>query len=334
MFKLIENEGIKLLYKRRLLVISVLLLLFIVLYAYGQKYISDKTEAEIINRLGEIESDDWTKIVKQQILDLNTKLQSPYTLESRKASIKVKIERLQYYINNNINPLVPGSARFTKSFMEDSIPLFLPMLIIILASDIVSSEFSDGTIKILLTKPVPRWKILLSKYISLLIITTFVIILTGIYSVIISSLFFGFNGWNEPIVTGFKVINGKLDASQVQNIEYWQYIILLYSLAWYVSIVIGTLTFMVSVLVRSTPVAIGIMVSTLIAGNFMNFLFKGWDVLKYLFTTNIELSNFLSGRIMAVDNITLSFSLLILFIWGAFALIISFIVFMKQDVLV
>ncbi len=38
----------------------------------------------------------------------------------------------------------------------------------IVAIDIVSGERSDGTMKMLLTRPIRRWKILLSKYVTML----------------------------------------------------------------------------------------------------------------------------------------------------------------------
>ena len=41
--------------------------------------------------------------------------------------------------------------------------------IILLSADLVSGELGSGTIKLLLVRAVPRWKILLSKYIALII---------------------------------------------------------------------------------------------------------------------------------------------------------------------
>src|SRR6478609_844788 len=40
------------------------------------------------------------------------------------------------------------------------------LLTVIVAAGIVASEFSQGTIKMLLTRPVKRWKILLSKFLT------------------------------------------------------------------------------------------------------------------------------------------------------------------------
>src|SRR5680860_799365 len=101
------------------------------------------------------------------------------------------------------------------SLIENAIFFFLPLLIIMLAADIVSGESSSGTIKLLLVRNVPRWKILLSKYLTLVILEVIVVFLAFMLSAIISGFFFGFGGWLAPVATGFKVIAGKLDTSSV-----------------------------------------------------------------------------------------------------------------------
>lgn len=46
------------------------------------------------------------------------------------------------------------------------------------ASDIVSGERTTGTIKMLLTRPVRRWKVLMSKLIALLMFVSLIILST------------------------------------------------------------------------------------------------------------------------------------------------------------
>ena len=48
------------------------------------------------------------------------------------------------------------------------------LLTVIVAAGIVASEFSQGTIKMLLSRPVKRWKILTSKYLTVILIRHFV----------------------------------------------------------------------------------------------------------------------------------------------------------------
>jgi ABC-2 type transport system permease protein len=61
------------------------------------------------------------------------------------------------------------------------------VLAVIIAGNIVASEFSSGTIKLLLIRPVTRAQILLSKYTSVLFFTW-----TAMFVLFLSSLLFGF----------------------------------------------------------------------------------------------------------------------------------------------
>lgn len=334
LLNLLENEVMKIIYRKRLLIIGGILLVLILLFAYGEQYRADRSNDRLMRRMGENFSNDWRAIATQQITDLNNRLTSPYMQEERKASIRVQIEQLQYYLDKDINPLVIGSANFTRTFMEQSIYLFLPLLIIILASDLVSGEFTSGTIKLLLTKSVPRWKVLASKYIVLVLMTTVVVMMTALLSVSVSGLFFGHAGWQAPVATGFKVIAGELDTSAVQSVPQWKYIGMVYGLSWFVAVAIATISFMVSVLVKSTAVAMGVMLSSLIGGGFLTFFVSDWPMAKYFFMLNLRLTDYLSGSFQPVEGMSMIFSIGVLFAWAIASLIVSFWVFTKQDILV
>jgi ABC-2 type transport system permease protein len=334
LLKLIENEVIKMVFKKKLMLISGILLVLIILFAYGENYTYKNTISRFSKATGQTQNYDWKLLVKQQISDLKTRLNSPYIQESSKNSVNIQIEQLEYYINNDINPITPGAAKFTVRFMQQAVFMFLPLLIIILAGDSVSGEFSTRTIKVLLTRSVPRWKVLLSKYIALLILSTIVILETALISLAVSGIMFQHFGWNEPVATGFKIVSGKLDATNVVRVFQWQYIILIYALGWFVANTIATISFMVSVLVRNTSTSIGIMMSALIGGSFLQFFLTDWPLVKYFFVININLPQYLTGSFQPINGMSLVFSSLVLSSWSIVALIISFWVFNKQDVLV
>ena len=218
--------------------------------------------------------------------------------------------------------------------MEQAIFMFLPLLIVMLAADMVSGEASTGTIKLLLTRSVPRWKILASKYIALLVLEVIVLVFALILSIIISGIFFGYGGWMEPVAAGFKVIEGKLDTSSVLNVPQWQYTLMVYALAHFVAIVIGSISFMVSVLVRSTSSSIGVMMSTLVGGSILSYFISDWEITRYLFMVNLRLTDYLSGSVQPIEGINMVFSVLVLTAWAVGALLVSFIRFTKQDMLV
>lgn len=334
LFSLIENEVIKMISKKRLMFVFAILIVLISVFAYGQKQTLERTKAQLYQRMGITSTDNWRKLADQQLIDLKNRLDSPYMDEKSKSSLRVRMEQLQYNVENNINPLEQSAAKFTTKFMEQSIFLFLPLLIIMLAADMVSGEASSGTIKLLLVRNVPRWKILLSKYLTLIILEIMVVFFAFVLSAIISGFFFGFGGWLAPVATGFKVLAGKLDSSSVLNVPQWQYALMVYSLAFFVSVVVGSISFMISILVKSTAASIGIIMSTLVAGNFISYFLSDWKITRYMFMVNLRLTDYLSGSFQPIEGMNMLFSIKVLLGWTIASIIVSFFYFTNQDILV
>jgi len=334
LFRLIENEVIKMISKKRLMFVFAILIVLITIFAYGQNQSLARTKAQLSQRMGVTATDDWRKLADQQIIDIKNRLDSPYMDAKSKSSSRVRMEQLQYNLDNNINPLEQSAAKFTTIFMQQAIFLFLPLLIIMLSSDMVSGESSSGTIKLLLVRNVPRWKILLSKYLALLILEVLVVFFSFVLAAIISGFFFGFGGWFAPVATGFKVLAGQLDSTGVRNVPQWQYSLMVYSLAFFVAFVVGSISFMISVLVKSTAASIGIIMSTLVAGNFISFFLSDWKITRYMFMVNLRLTDYLSGSFQPIEGMNMLFSVSVLLGWAIASMIISFVYFTKQDILV
>jgi len=334
LLKLVQNEVSKILSKKKMWLISSILIILIVLFAYGQNYQYKHSLQRYSKNTIMSSSDSWKPLIKQQISNLKNRLNSGDTLASTKGNLTVQIDQYQYYLDNNINPLTPSAGKYSVKFMEQAIYMFLPLLIIILAGDSVSGEFSSKTIKILLTRAIPRWKVLLSKYLALLILVSVVILETLILSILISGFMFNSWGFSEPVATGFKSVAGSLDASNVIKLLQWQYIILVYSLGWFIACTVGTISFMVSVLVKNTATSIGVMMAALIGGSFLQFFLADWPAVKYFFVINLNLPQYLTGSYQPISGMSLTFSTLVLLVWAIGALVVSFWVFTKQDVLV
>ncbi|MFJ8244928.1 ABC transporter permease [Peribacillus asahii] len=325
MINLIQNEMMKLLAKKRLLIIGVIVAVLVVLFTYAQY----KQAEEQREKLG---TDDWRTAVQQQIIDIQNRLSSSRMLDEWREQLQVTVKQQQYYLDHNINPSEPGAATFTRMFIENASSLFIPLLVMIVASDLVSSESSQGTIKLLLTRPVPRWKILMSKYITLLLSISIIVAMTGVLAYALSGVVFGYHGWNAPTITGFTVEAGNVDTSGVRLISQWQLLLMDFGLVWYIAVVVGTLAFMLSVLMRSTPAGMGIMLAALISGAILNNMVSSWESAKYFFMVNLQLTNYLSGVAPPIEGMTLLSSVFILFVWWLAALIVSFIVFIRKDV--
>jgi ABC-2 type transport system permease protein len=287
---------------------------------------------EIERRIERVGSLDWRTTLQQQIIDTQNRITSSGISEEWKSELQLRIKQQQYYLDHNINPLEPGAPTFMRTFAEHSINLFLPLMVMVIAADLVSSERSAGTIKLLLTRPVKRWKILLSKYIALILAISTIIFLFGLLSYFISGLVFGYQGWSAPILTGFVAEAGELNTSGVQMIPQWQYIFMEFSLVWFVAVVVGTIAFMLSVLIKSTPIGMGVMLAALISGAILNSMVSSWESAKYLFMINLNITGYLAGSAPPIEGMSLGFSLAVLTIWGLLALFISFFVFIRQDI--
>ena len=103
-------------------------------------------------------------------------------------------------------------------------------------------------------------------------------------------------------------------------------------LSWLVVAAVGTISLMISVLVKNTATGIGIMMAVLISGPLLTSLGSNWDSSKYLMNVNFDLHTYLEGQAPPIDGMTLPFSLLVILIWSMAALAYAFYHFTQKDV--
>jgi ABC-2 type transport system permease protein len=326
MYGLVMNESIKILRKKRLWVVVLILLVLVPIFTYAQ------LRATISNQK-QLGTTDWKVAVRQSINDTTNRLSSTRIPEEWKKWMRIRIQQQQYYLDHDINPTSPNGVTFTRDFMNNAVSLFIPLLIVIIASDIVSGEHTGGTIKLLLTRPVKRWKVLTSKLIALILFVSTIVTLTGIIAYLISGLVFGYRGWNYPVLTGFQISGEEINTESVHVLPQWLYILMEYGLSWYACLAVASISFMVSVLVRSTAAGMGIMVSALIAGTILTNMASAWESAKYFFMVNLQLTDYLAGTLPPIPGLSLPFSLAVLGIWSVASLIVAYVVFIRRDVL-
>lgn len=322
---LIRNECLKIIKKKRFYVILLILLVLVPMFTYAQMRTAERSRDKF--------NSDWRLEIQQRITDNQNSLGSDRIPEEWKSYRRIFVQQLQYYLDHDVNPNEPSGVTFTREFLSNSVSLFIPLLIMAVASDLVSGERTTGTIKMLLTRPVRRWKVLLSKMTALLMFVSLIVLATYVISYLISGLAFGYKGFNVPVFTGFQISGDTVDMSTVHAVPQWKYLLMQGGLVWFVSIVVALLAFMVSVLVRSTAASIVVMMAALIAGTILTNMASAWTAAKYLFMVNMELTRYLAGTPAPIEGMTLGFSLAVLGVWGLAAVIISFAVFTKRDIL-
>lgn len=326
LYPLVQNETLKMLKKKRFLVVILIMAVLIPIFTYAQMKVAESARKQF-------GTTDWHVTTQTHITDATNRLSSNRVPEEWKRYLRVEIKKLQYALDKNIDPQSPNAVTFTRDFVKNAIGLFLPLMVAIIAADMVSGEHSTGTIKLLLTRPVRRWKILLSKLITLIFFISLIIMVTAMLAYLISGLVFGYGGWNMPVLTGFQITGTELTTTNAHIIGQWLYIFMELGLGWFSCVVVGCLSLMVSVLVRSTAAGMGIMLATIIAGTILANMVSSWESAKYLFMVNLDTVIFLNGTLPPVPGIDLTFSLVILTIWALASLVIAFRVFTTKDIL-
>jgi ABC-2 type transport system permease protein len=328
MFKqLVFNEIIKMLRKRRFQVVLAILVVLMAVFSYAERQAADV-------RLDHIGTTDWHVRLAQEITHDKNRLNSPFLSDAEKMGLQVSLSEAQYELSHNINPYTPGAPSFMHSFMDEGITLLVPLFVIVIAADIVSSEMSAGTIKVLLTRGVSRTRVLCSKLVALFLLVAMLFAAMAIVSYLVSGLFFGYEGFGLPVVMGFHATaNGTVDLSHVYTVYQWQYLFMSFGLGFIACLAVASLSFLVSTLVKSTASSMGIMMAALIAGSLLTALAGSWTTAKYLPVVNLRLISYLNGQPPPVEGMTFTFSLVVLAIWSVVALLLSFQVFSRKDMM-
>ena len=118
----------------------------------------------------------------------------------------------KYYIENNIS--IENDNRNILLNLFNNYELFILIIAIVIASSIVSEEFSRGTIKLLLVKPYNRTKILISKFIVCILILILAIIFLALSQLIIGGFIHGFDSLSTPAI----IYNFETHSIQTMNI--------------------------------------------------------------------------------------------------------------------
>lgn len=323
---LVQNEVLKISSKRRFLVVTIILVILVSMFTYAQyRNIQAKIEKQ-----GNVE---WRVELQQEIVDQQNRLASSGIQEEFRQVLEFNIKQKQYYLDHDINPNYPGAPTFILTFFSQGISIVLPLLIIMMVADIVSGEYNDGTIKTLLSRPVKRWKILMAKWITILLYTSLLMAVTVIVCYAISGIVLGYDGWTAPVLTGFQASSsGEFSTEYIHTLPMWEYLLMSIGLAWIVTAAVGTISLMVSVLVKNTATGIGAMMAVLIAGPLLSSVGRSWTSSKYLVNLNFDLIKYLEGQAPPIEGMSLPFSLTVIGLWATACLAFAFWRFTQKDV--
>ncbi len=320
---LVENEILKFARQRRFRVVVLILVALIGLIVFAQSRGRERFLA----------GKDWHVEAQERMARIQNWLRDGRMPPSQQRWARFELDRMRYHLERDINPDAISGPLFARGFANAASYLLLPLLAIVFASDVVSAEFQQGTIKLLLTRPVGRARVLASKLAALLLAITLTVLFGGVVAYLFGGIAYGYGGWEAPVLTGFRVSGERLDPAAVRSIALWKDTVLAYGLAWYAALCVGAIGLLTSVLLRSTAAAMGTMLAALIAGTILPRLAPSWEAQKYLFVTNLPLPDYYSGSPPPITGLTVVFGAVVLAVWAAAALCTGFAVFVKRDVL-
>lgn len=198
----------------------------------------------------------------------------------------------------------------------------LSIFTIIVTAGLVAREFSDGTIKLLLIRPVRRANVLASKYVASLGFTLLLLSL-----LMISALLMGMvlNGFSKEAVY-LQVQKGAITESSV-----WLYTLKLYSLKSAELFMMVTIAFVLATLSRSTTFAISVSLILVFTSPQLVMLLSKYTWMKYVLFSNIDLLQYIEQRPL-IDGMTFPFSLSMLLIYWVLLMVTALYIFQKRDV--
>lgn len=300
---LLANEWIKI-FKRKATYIMIGITLLLVLGTAIALYFFDKPDTNSENGAWKVTLTEENKNYADD------EMMKPYIAEN------------QYRIDHN---LPPDATYNVWDFMTDAVSFisFVALFTIIIAAGIIANEFSWGTIKLLLIRPINRVKILLSKYITVLLFALFMISILFVSSFLFGSIFFGFEG-TQPYLA---YVNGEIVERNI-IIQ----LLIEYGLESVGLLMFTTLAFMISAAFRNSSLAIGLAIFFLLSGNIITGIIGAYyDWAKYLIFANINLSQYINGSSL-IDGMTMTFSVIMLAIYFFIFMVIAFVAFVKRDV--
>lgn len=210
----------------------------------------------------------------------------------------------------------PGELPTVTDFMSlllsgNGLGTFYTIIALIFTAGVVSQEHQLGSVKFLLIRPHSRFKILASKYATVLLYLLTLMLFTAAAAAVMGWVMFGSGGeqtWGDMLRTaGYHLLYTAIYA---------------------------TLMFMFGVLTRSTGATIGIgLCLTMLESldSVIVLLLSKYQFAKYILFLNTNLEVYSSGE-APIQGMTIGFSTAVIAVYMLIALGISFTVFKKRDV--
>lgn len=214
---------------------------------------------------------------------------------------------------------------FITAFIMNSLHFHIPFFITLVAGDIVSSEATAGTMRLLLIRPPSRGKIITAKYLTTLFYTTGLVIFLALICISLGLLLFG----HGDLMMNYQT---KLRIVFIPEAEVPLRMLLAFTAAVWSMTVVASLAFLFSTLAENSigPIigTMAVVIVFLVLGNFPFDFFRMLS--PYLFTTYMIFWQRFFDDPIPWQEIARSALILGLHNIGLFS--IAFLVFTRKDI--
>lgn len=270
------------------------------------------------------------------------------------------IENNEYCLKNNIKPSsdydITAVSMLSRTNMFAAVVIF-SIIIAIITSDSISGEFNPATIKLLLTKPISRQKILFSKFAAAIITCTLSFLLIKSITFLIIGISFKFGDFRSPVTFYSKYTHDK-DAVIIagygvkpilESLTIYSTfeVILLNELITLLYISSCTaVCFLISVISRKSAISMAVSMALFTLTSILslvNLMGNADSNIKFIHTLNLFLfSTYASGELvinrfiterLGESFVTIPFVMIVLLTWTIVCYLISNFIFVKKDIL-
>ena len=214
---------------------------------------------------------------------------------------------------------------FITAFIMNSLHIHIPFFITLVAGDIVSSEATAGTMRLLLIRPPSRGKIITAKYLTTLFYTTGLVIFLALICITLGLLLFG----HGDLMMNYE---SKLRIVFIPEAEVPLRMLLAFTAAVWSMMVVASLAFLFSTLAENSigPIigTMAVVIVFLVLGNFPFDFFRMLS--PYLFTTYMVFWQKFFDNPIPWREVVKSALILGLHNIGLFS--IAFVVFTRKDI--
>lgn len=241
---------------------------------------------------------------------------------------KVRNQENRYYLDNNIKPLtiaVGGGAipYNTRLAMNNIYYMAIVSLIItiIISGGIVANEHKSGSIRLLLTKPYKRYKVLLSKLIVMILMFITLYFISGIITYLLSGIMYGFSDFSIPLLV-----------NQNTTVSYFVFTLKNAILAAIISLLFLNILFALSSITLSTSTSLAIILILIFILTFLPYTVVFSSSFNYIPLILLNFNQVLYPTFNAFVNININNSIIYSIVYSLIILLITFIIYCKRDI--